>query len=152
MMELTPKPEKPGATLRGYSKVVEAAVDRTPVVEEGASSARSTSDDRNGLPDGSRSRSRPTRPLWTSGGGLRLSNVAARGALSDLMNRCSKVDQQLALVEMLFAVGPEVRDEGALEEALQGLETIEDQLAGDLANLRQACSEVRADGVASGQP
>ena len=124
--------------MRGYLKVVEAAVEQTPVVAEGASSARSTSDEHKGLPDRSGFRSRQTRPLWTSGGSLRLSNVAARGALSDLMKRCSKVDQQLALVEMLFAVGPEVRDEGALEEALQGLETIEDELAADLANLRRA--------------
>ena len=67
------------------------------------------------------------------------------------MNRCSKVDQQLAILEMLFAVGPEVRDEGALTEALCGLERIEGELASDLATLLRACRDVRADGAEIGK-
>jgi hypothetical protein len=146
----TPKPENTGTTLRGYSPAAKLDEDRESVVERAAVPADSPSIERRYATERYRSRARQPRPLWTGGPGLRPSTVTARSALGDLMNSCSKVDQQLALVEMLFAVGPEIRDRNALEDALQGLETIEDELDVDLAKLLSACGEVRGDGTDSG--
>jgi hypothetical protein len=131
----TPKAENTGANLRGYSTAAEAEKDPASVVERAAIPADSPSIERRNTTDRHRSRTRQPRPLWAGSPGLRTSSIAARSALGDLMKSCSKVDHQLALVEMLFAVGPEIRDQNALEEALDGLETIEGELYADLAKL-----------------
>jgi hypothetical protein len=54
----------------------------------------------------------------------------------------SGIDQQLALIEMLIAVGPEVREQGALDEALRGLARMEEQFRGSVTDLLRACSDV----------
>jgi hypothetical protein len=147
----TPKTENTSATLRGYSSAAELREGEPPRVEEDPSSVVSVAKGVDGERGGARRHGRATRPLWMSAGALRPSSVAARGALVDVTSRCADIDQQLALVEMLFAVGPDGGDEGALGEALSGLEKIEDELAADLARLRRACNDVRVDGVSAGK-
>ena len=49
--------------------------------------------------------------------------------------------EQLDLIEMLTAVGPEVREKGTLQEALRALGGMEDELAVRLAELVRACGE-----------
>jgi hypothetical protein len=67
--------------------------------------------------------------------GTRPSTVAARQALRSLT-------EQLDLIEMLTAVGPDVREKGTLQEALRGLEGMEDALAVRVAELVRACGDV----------
>jgi hypothetical protein len=66
--------------------------------------------------------------------GTRPSTVGARQALRSLT-------EQLDLIEMLTAVGPEVREKGTLQEALRALGGMEDELAVRLAELVRACGE-----------
>jgi hypothetical protein len=153
MMESTPEPEKSSTTLRGYRKALQTAEDlQALIVERDVSPGASKADKPSKTTGVVRARRKTTRPIWASSGAVRPSSVAARNALSDVTNSSSKIDQQLAIVEMLFAVGPDVRDDGALEEALDELKRLEDELAADLARFLRASSDVRADGAGFGQP
>jgi hypothetical protein len=67
-------------------------------------------------------------------------------ALTGVANATSNIDQHLALVEMLIAVGPEVRDEGTLHEMLRALKKLEDEFSKSVTELLKACGDVRADG------
>jgi hypothetical protein len=58
----------------------------------------------------------------------------------------STIEQQLALIEMLIAVGPEVRERGAMDESLIALRTLQDALSESVAGLVRCCDDVRADG------
>jgi hypothetical protein len=80
--------------------------------------------------------------------GLRPSSQAARQALDGVSNATSAIDQQLAIIEMLVAVGPEVREKGTMREALRLLKALQDDLGKTVAELSRACDEVRADGSA----
>jgi hypothetical protein len=101
-------------TLRGYSVVLEETEPpATSVTTDETSDPAPTSQD----PEPNRplgKQDRPTRPQWPIGDGLgpRPSSGAARQALSGTTKATSTIDQQLALVEMLIAVGPEVREKG----------------------------------------
>jgi hypothetical protein len=150
MVVTIPKADGPSGTLRGYSTAIEPAEERELVFPKEAARVDAVPVERSTKADVSRPRGGPTRPLWTRGG-VRPSSVAARGAFEGLMNMSSKIDQQLAFVEMLLAVGPEVRDQGALEEALGTLESIEIGLSADLEKLLRACAAVRADAAGSEQ-
>ena len=93
-------------------------------------------------------RDNPTRPQWPIGDGLGLrpSSLAARQALAGLAKASSNIDQHLALIEMLIAVGPEVREERTLHESLRALKKLEDEIGQSVADLVKACDDVRADG------
>jgi hypothetical protein len=110
---------KPGGTLRGYSKTVEAtdaAHEPGPVVRRESTPPSPLTYGHVHATEVPRPRGRPTGLRRATGGGVHASTVAARDALSLVMNASSKIEQQLALVEMLFAVGPDVRDRGAPED------------------------------------
>jgi hypothetical protein len=78
--------------------------------------------------------------------------VAARQALTAVPSACSKLEQQLALVEMLLAVGPEVRDRGTLEQALDALELLENEFAAHVAKLLGSCAAIRTDSAVTPPP
>jgi hypothetical protein len=69
-------------------------------------------------------------------------SVAAREALTEVIDRNQRLTDHLALLEMLLAVGPTVRDAGAMEDALSLLDAIEEGLATSIAALREACGSV----------
>jgi hypothetical protein len=135
-------------TLRGYSAVLERTESPTSsVARDEARVPPPTSPD----PEANlslRERDRPTRPQRPLGAGLALqpSNLASRQALSVATKTTSTIDQQLALIEMLIAVGPEVREQGALDEALRALERMEEQFRGSVAQLLRACSDLGFSG------
>jgi hypothetical protein len=87
-----------------------------------------------------------TRQEWLTAkeSAPRPSTVVARQALTSATGATSKLEQQLDLVEMLIAVGPEVRDQGTLQESLRALAALEDDLAARVAELTRACGDVRA--------
>ena len=131
-------------TLRGYSAVLEGTESPASSVARGETSAPAptTQDPEPNLP--LPKRDRPTRPQRPIGHGLGLppSNRASRQALSVVTETTSTIDQQLALIEMLIAVGPEVREQGALDEALRALAKMEEQFRGSVTDLLRACSDV----------
>jgi hypothetical protein len=135
-------------TLRGYFSGPREDGIRTPsVARDEASVPVSTSQDPvANLP--LRERDKPTRRQRPLGDVHRLqpSNLASRQALSVVTNTTSSIDQQLALIEMLIAVGPEVREQGALDEALHALGRMEEQFRSSVTDLVRACSDVGGSG------
>jgi hypothetical protein len=81
------------------------------------------------------------------GPGLRPSSIAARQALSTLAKATSNIEQHLALIEMLIALGPEVREKGTLDESLQALKKMEDDLSKGIAGVLRSCDDIRQDGA-----
>jgi hypothetical protein len=131
-------------TLRGYSAVLEKIESPTSSVarDQGGVPSPTTQDAVGNVLQGERDRpTRPQRPLG-DGLGLRPSNLASKEALSVVTKTTSSVDQQLALIEMLIAVGPEVREPGALDEALRALERMEEQFRRSVTDLLRACSDL----------
>jgi hypothetical protein len=140
--------EKTDMTLRGYSAVLEEAQIASPSREEREPIAAPSADHDHQQAERTRSRTeRPTRPQWPIGDGLGLrpSSLAARQALSGVTKAASNIDQHLALIEMLVAVGPEVREQGTLDETLRVLAKMEDEFSKRVAELLRACGAVRAD-------
>jgi hypothetical protein len=117
-------------TLRGYSVVLKAAEPLASLTGESEI----------------RSRALPRRHADDELG-LRPSALEARQALAGVTSTTASIDQQLALIEMLIAVGPEVRERGTLQESLRALEGMEDELGKSIAELLSACGRVRARGA-----
>jgi hypothetical protein len=95
-----------------------------------------------------RERDQPTRRQRPLGDGheMQPSTLASRQALSFVSKATSSIDQQLALIEMLIAVGPAVREQGALDDALRALGRMEEQFRTSVTNLVRACSDVGGSG------
>ncbi|HVU49745.1 MAG TPA: hypothetical protein VHL80_03605 [Polyangia bacterium] len=129
-------------TLRGYSATVDGA-DLPP----SAAGTRARADGGRGRP--SPSRESQTRQEWLSGKQLppRPSTLAARQALAGVTKAAAGLEQQLDLIEMLIAVGPEVREQGTFQEALRGLEGVESELGRCVAALIKACGDLRGGGA-----
>ena len=131
-------------TLRGYSAVLEGTESppSSGAREQTGVLAPTSQDAEPNLPLLKRDQpTRRQRPLG-DGIGLPASNRASRQALSVVTKATSSIDQQLALIEMLIAVGPEVREQGALDEALRALARMEEQFRGSVTDLLRACSDV----------
>jgi hypothetical protein len=96
-----------------------------------------------------RDRETPTRLQWPIGDGLGLrpSSLEARRALAAVTNAGINLDQALAMVEMLIAIGPEVRERETLRQTLRELENLEDELDKSVSELLRACRAVRSDGA-----
>jgi hypothetical protein len=136
-------------TLRGYSAVLEdSRGDAGSSTQIHPKSAAANHQPREAeLPP--EKRKKPTRPVWQvgDGSGLRPSSVAARQALTAVTKATVDVDQQLALIEMLIAVGPEVREQGTLDESLRALRRLEDELGRSMADLFRTCRDIRTVGT-----
>ena len=136
-------------TLRGYSAALVEGME-LPASSPATSPTRAASPPPRvrGPTRSLQGRDNPTRPQWPVGDGLGLrpSSLAARQAFAGLANVSSNIDQHLALIEMLIAVGPEVREERTLHEALRTLKKLEEEISQSVADLVKACGDVRADG------
>ena len=69
--------------------------------------------------------------------------LGAREALTQVMSRSSRFGEHLTLIEMLLAVGPTVRDAGALEDALDTLDSMEKEIRDGVRALREVCGAAR---------
>ena len=92
-------------------------------------------------------RSSQARPHWPADSrlGLRAPSPAARQAITSVTDATANIDEQLALIEMLIAVGPEVREEGTLHETLSMLQRLEHELGRRVAELVKACGGAPAE-------